>query len=43
MPPKAWPPTTAVMYLGLNFPMIENKLPDKIELATEINKISFNM
>lgn len=36
IPPSAWPPTTAVMYLGRNFPMIENKLPDKIALDTKI-------
>lgn len=36
MPPNAWPPTVAVIYLGENFPTIPNKLPDNIALAPEI-------
>lgn len=36
IPPRAWPPTTAVIYLGLNFPTIPYKLPDKMALDTEI-------
>lgn len=35
IPPRAWPPTTAVIYFGENFPTIPKRLPERIALDTK--------
>lgn len=37
IPPRAWPPTTAVMYFGENLPTIPKRLPERIALETEFS------